>query len=422
MWTLTIYRKWITASVMVALLAVVFTGGYLLGTHSPNAAVEAQGNQPQETEELFVPFWEAWNLLHDYYVNPLDDNALMEGAITGMMQSLGDPHTDYMDPQTFARVNEGMSGEYEGIGATVRKNEETGGLELISIIRGSPAENAGLVSGDQIVEVDGEDVTSWTQEEIIAVVRGPAGTTVHLGILRPGEEDLLYFDVTRERITLTSVAYEVLDGNIGYIRLSQFEMNSGDLMRDALREMDANNLNGLILDVRSDPGGFLSTAIDVASIFLQDGVVLIERTPDNEIVHNVLGNAVAPDVPLVLLVDQGSASASELIAGALQDQGRATIVGMKTFGKGSVQTWRELSNGGGVRITISLWFTPNGNSVNDVGITPDIEVPFDPEAAAQGEDNQLQAAIEVLQAMVENREPQIDVPLFGLDHDGSSQE
>lgn len=396
-----LYWKWLTASFTLALIAAVFVGGYMLGAHAPQPSVRAQGHQPPETEELFAPFWEAWTLLHENYVDPLDDTALMESALRGMMESLGDPNTDYMDPETFSRINESMSGEYEGIGASVRKDENTGGLELASIFAGSPAEKAGLRPGDQIIEVNGEDVTALSQEEMIALVRGPAGTTVMLGILRQGEPDLLQFEVMRDRITVSTVASRVLDGNIGYIRLSQFDFETGGLMREALEEMDVENLNGLILDVRGDPGGYLTTAIDVASAFIEEGAILIERSPDGEFTHMARGDAVAPDVPMVVLVDQGSASASELIAGALQDHKRATIVGMPTFGKGSVQTWRELSNGGGVRITISRWYTPDGHSVSKVGITPDIEVPFDPDAALEGIDNQLEAAIAVLNGVYE---------------------
>jgi len=395
------YWKWLTASFALALIVAVFTGGYLLGTHAPRPSVRAQGNQPPETEALFEPFWETWTLLHENYVDPLDDEDLMESALRGMIQSLGDPNTDYMDPDTFTRVNESMSGEYEGIGASVRKNEDTGGLELVSIFDGSPAQAAGLRPGDQIIEVDGDNVTDLLQEEIIALVRGPAGTAVTLGILRADEPDLLQIDVTRDRISVSTVAQRVLDGEIGYIRLSQFDFETGGLMREALEEMDVESLNGLILDVRGDPGGYLTTAIDVASAFIDEGAVVIERSPDSEFTHMARGDAVAPDVPMVVLVDQGSASASELIAGALQDHERAIIVGMPTFGKGSVQTWRELSNGGGVRITISRWYTPDGHSVSEVGITPDIEVPFDVDAALEGVDNQLEAAIAILNGTYE---------------------
>jgi len=289
-----------------------------------------------------------------------------------------------------------MSGEYEGIGAVVRQDEKTGGLELVSIMEDSPAEKAGLQPGDQIVKVEGKDVTHLGQNEIVAMVRGPAGTPVRLGILRSGEPDILKFEVLRDRVVVPSVSSKVLAGEIGYIRLSQFDFDTSQDMRGALEAMDANHLKGLILDVRGNPGGYLTTSIEVASAYIPEGPIVIERSPGHEVAHQALGDAIAVDVPMVVLVDQGSASASELIAGALQDHGRATIVGMPTFGKGSVQTWLTLSNGGGVRITIARWYTPDGHSVSDVGIKPDIEVPYKPQALRVNEDNQLTAAIQVL--------------------------
>ena len=459
-------RRPLFAALVVALALSALGAAYLVSVGGVRPFAFAQSDQPPETEELFQPFWEAWDLLHTNYVDPLDDvslasgavegllgaaetlgldvsaieaptppadctgeacfapmwdvwrtlhdryadrldadadNALMEGALRGMVASIGDPHTEYMDPETFARVNESMSGEYEGIGATVRQDEETGGLELVSIFEGSPAEEAGLRPGDQIVQVEGRDVTHMTQDEIIALVRGPAGTPVRLGILRPGVDEILKFEVVRARISVPSVRGELLETGIGYVRLAQFEFNTDAQLREVLQELDVNSLDGLILDVRGDPGGYLTTAIQVASEFIPEGVILIERSPEEEIVHEALGNPTAPDVPMVVLVDQGSASASELIAGAFQDHGRATVLGMPTFGKGSVQTWRTLSNGGGIRITISRWYTPNGRSVSEVGIQPDIVVPYDPEQTYDDErlDNQIVAAIQVLKGTYE---------------------
>src|SRR5690554_1336324 len=212
-------RNLIVLSAVLALFATLFLAGYALGAADRRPASAQDNGQPDNTEVLFEPFWETWTLLHENYVDPIDDQALMEGALRGMLGSLGDPHTDYMDPETFARVNESMSGAYEGIGATVRLNETIGGLELVSIMPGSPAEVAGLLPGDTIVEVNGEDVTSLGQNEIIAKVRGPAGTVVRLGIRRPGTTDLLEFEVIRDQIKVASVTWEILDGNIGYLRL-----------------------------------------------------------------------------------------------------------------------------------------------------------------------------------------------------------
>lgn len=411
------YRRIFTASVLVVAMVSMFVFGYVIGMHPSNSAVQAQDSPGDDTEELFEPFWEAWGLLHENYVDPLDDNTLMEGALTGMMASLGDPHTDYMNPETFARVNEAMSGAYEGIGAAVRLDEETGGLELVSVMPGSPAEKAGLRPGDEIIAVGGESVIGWDQNEIIAQVRGPAGTPVLLGIQRPGEDESFEVEVTRERISVSSVSYEVLDGDIAYVRISQFEFETNATLRAALEEMDANNRKGLILDLRGDPGGYLTTAIEVGSAFIAEGPIVLERGPNREHTYQAMGNAIAPDVPMVVLVDQGSASASELIAGALQDQNRATVIGLPTFGKGSVQTWHTLSNGGGIRITISRWYTPNGRSVSEVGIEPDILIsyPLKPVFDDAGErvDPQLEAAIQVLEGVEVPSETVSDLP--GLD-------
>jgi|AMZC01.1.fsa_nt_AMZC01004332.1_1 carboxyl-terminal processing protease len=415
----------------------------------------AQEPLPPVTQELFAPFWEAWELLHANYVDPLDDAALivgategliraaalppdtitvapipqdatddqtrltpfwqawqdihrvkplvdddvlLDGALHGLMAAVGDPHTDYMDPETYARVSEGMSGEYEGIGATVRTSQEYGGLELVTIMEGSPAQAAGLQAGDVIVEVDGEDVTGLSQNEIISRVRGPANTTVHLGIRRPGVAEILYFDVVRQRIHVPSVVSRLLsDRQIGYLRLNGFEDDTTAEMVAALKEMNANALRGLILDMRGNPGGYLTTAIQVASAFLREGNILIERSPDRTTEYPRVGEPVAPDVPMVVLVDQGSASASELVAGALQDHHRAIVVGMPTFGKGSVQRWYRLSNGGGIRITVSRWYTPNGRSVSEKGIQPDVQVAYEPNPADNTADNQLEVALQVLQ-------------------------
>ncbi len=464
---LTTYRKGLAASFTLALLFVMVLASYLIIDYNPDNLAQAQGGQPADTVELFKSFWEAWDLLHTNYVDPLnddalaagalegliaavpdapvdmempainpapadnderfapfwetwmllherypdlDDNRLLDGAIYGMMTAVGDPHTDYMDPETYARVNEGMSGEYEGIGASVRQDETTGGLELVTIFEGSPAAEIGLRPGDQIVMVEHEDITDLTQSEIIALVRGPAGSEVQLGILRPGVQEILQYEVKRGRISVPSVSSRILENSIGYVRLSQFEFNTSQQMRDALAELDANNLDGLILDLRGNPGGYLTTSIEVASAYLKEGIVLIERSPDREFEHRVLGNAAAPDVPMAVLVDEGSASASELIAGALQDYDRAVIVGMPTFGKGSVQTWRELSNGGGIRITISRWYTPNGNSVSEIGIQPDINVPYIPEETGGDPDNQLTAAIQVLNGTFDPANQTVQVP------------
>jgi carboxyl-terminal processing protease len=400
---------------LALLVLLTFSAGYIL-RDSQSAPAPAVAQTETDREELFRPFWEAWELLHENYVDPLDDNLLMEAALNGFMTSLGDPNMDYMDPARYELILTDLDGEFEGIGATVQQNEETGGLTIVRPLPNSPAEAAGLLPGDEIVTVNGEDITSLDQSLIIAKVRGPAGTDVVLGIRRLGNEDLLEITVTRARITLPSVEYELFDDNIGYIQFYQFSRDSADALSDALTTLDAENLDGLIFDLRGNTGGYLDITLEVVNLFVERGVILIERGPGGaEQKYQASGNALAPTVPMVVLVDAGSASASEIVAGALQDLKRATIIGTTTYGKGTVQTWRRLSNGGGVRITISRWYTPKGRSIDQQGVEPDRVVEFpalEPGTPYSYElDPQLQAAIEYLQG---HRSPQVHLPISGV--------
>ncbi|MBN2470116.1 MAG: S41 family peptidase, partial [Anaerolineae bacterium] len=291
-------------------------------------------------------------------------------------------------------MNTDLQGHFEGIGATVRQDADTGRLVIVGTMSDSPAEQAGMLSGDAIVSVDGADVTTLSQGEIVSLIRGPEGTDVELGVLREGAEEMLTFVVTRADIEVPSVEAEILEEGVAYIRLYQFGSDTARDLQETLRSLDAETLPGLILDLRGNPGGYLSTAVDVASEFLDSGVVVIERLRDDETIYEATGNASAPTVPLVVLVDEGSASASELVAGAFQDQERAVIIGTQTFGKGSVQTWRGLANGGGVRVTTARWFTPGERTIDGVGLMPDLVVPF--EEADLLRDTQLQAGLDFL--------------------------
>lgn len=391
-------RSWQNILGLVLILSLTFGAGYLMGGQDHEQAAIAQDDGTDVTME---PFWETWELLHQFYVDPIDDEALVQGAIDGMIASLEDPHMSYIPPADYEVILTNLNAEFEGIGATVRQDEETGALVIVRPLPDSPALEAGILAGDQIVTVDGEDITELDQDVIISMVRGPAGTDVILGVRRAEAEDLIEITVTRDTIVLPTVEYEVLEGNIGYLQLYQFSPDTNGQVTEALIDMDANNLEGLIVDLRGNSGGYLNVALDIISEFIQEGPILIERGPgDDETIYEAFGFAHAADVPLVLLVDEGSASASELMAGALQDRGRATIIGMPTFGKGSVQTWRRLSNEGGVRITISRWYTPAGYSVEPDGIQPDeiVEFPIleEGEVYSQEIDTQLQAAIDEL--------------------------
>lgn len=351
----------------------------------------------EDVTELFLPFWEAWELVHENFVDqPLDDVKLMQGAIDGMMQALGDPHSSYMDPDQFRQANMQYEGEYEGIGAYI--DTSTDYITIISTMPGSPAEAVGLMPGDQVLAVDGEDMTGLDGSLVIRRILGPAGTKVTLSIRREGVAEILEFEITRALITIPSVTSEMLENDIAYIQLNDFGTKTTAQFRDALEELVTEDTRGLILDLRGNPGGLLSTSVEVASELLPEGIVLVERYGDGtEEIYNVDPGGLATEIPLVVLINGGSASASEIVAGAVQDTERGLLVGETTFGKGSVQSWIALSNeAGAIRVTIARWFTPNDRQIAEIGLIPDIEVLITEEDIEADIDPQLEKAIEIL--------------------------
>jgi len=371
----------------------------------PTPAPEVKSAAPSEDlQTLFKPFWEAWQLVHDQYVDqPVDDTKLMEGAIQGMLASLGDPHTSYMDPDQYLQANMEMEGEYDGIGAWVDSSGDY--LTIVSPMADSPAEKAGLKPGDRIIAVDGEDITDLDPELVIRRVLGPAGTTVTLTVLREGSDEPLDFEVTRAHITIPSVEGKMLDDGIAYVHIYTFGANTGSELDKILEDLMAQNPSGIIVDLRYNGGGYLQTAIDVASEFLPKGkVVLYEEYGDGtRDVHKTHDGGRVLDIPMVILVNEGTASASEVVSGALQDYGRAQLVGVTTYGKGSVQIWTPLSDEqGAVRVTIARWLTPNERQIDKVGLEPDVVAEMTEEDYQNGKDPQLDKAIEVLKEAIKN--------------------
>jgi carboxyl-terminal processing protease len=363
--------------------------------------VPRQAAAPVDIEELFKPFWETWDIINNQYVDqPLDQDALMQGAIRGMLDVLGDQHTSYMDPDQFRQANIPLEQEYEGIGAWVDTTAEY--LTIVSPMPGSPAEIAGLRPGDRIVAIDDEDMTGIDGNLVIRRVLGPAGSTVKLTVSRDvvdsPEAQVFNVEIIRARITVPSVESEILEGGIAYVKLFQFADNTRDELRRHLRDLLAQNPSGLILDLRNNGGGYLHTSIEVASEFIGDGVILIEEYGDGRTdVYNAIRGGLTTDIPLVVLINEGSASASEIVAGAIQDYGRAPLVGMTSFGKGSVQNWVPLSEEqGAVRVTIARWLTPEGRQIHEVGLTPDFIVEVSQEEVLDGFDPQLDKAVEIL--------------------------
>ena len=351
----------------------------------------AAGGTPAELQNTFIPFWKAW-----IQSTAPKDVTLMRAAINGMIESLGDQHTSYMDPDQFTQANIPLEGEYEGIGAWVDPNGEY--LTIVSPMPGSPAEEAGLQPGDQVIKVDGEDMTGVDGNLVIRRVLGPAGTQVTLTIRREGVPDLFDVTITRQRIVIPSVAGEMLDNDIAYVQLFTFGEQTTEDLRDILAELLQNNPRGLILDLRNNGGGFLRTAVEVASEFIEEGVIMYEVYGDgSRDTYRALGDGLATDIPMVVLINEGSASASEIVAGALQDYGRATLVGTTSFGKGSVQNWVPLrSEDGAVRVTIARWYTPKERLIHGIGLEPDVYVEITEEDFNSGIDPQLDKAIELL--------------------------
>lgn len=416
-------NKFLKATLLVLTVLVValgaFAGGFVTGhmmpygdvlnfdnttvVAPPTASADQQAATPEEMQTLFAPFWEAWNLVHENYVDqPVDDVALMRGAISGMMEALGDEHSSYMNPEDFKQANASLEGEYEGIGAYVDTTTEY--LTVTSPIPGSPAEAAGLLPGDQIVAIDGEDMTGIDAELARLRVLGPAGSTVRLTILREGADDLLEFDIVRAKITIASATGEMLDGGIAYIQVTTFGSKTMPELEAALRELMAQNPKGIILDLRNNGGGYLQTAVEVTSQFVDEGVVLYEQYGnDKRTTYEVLPGGLATDenIPIIVLINEGSASASEIVAGALQDLGRAKLLGTVSYGKGSVQQWIPLSGeNGAVRVTIAKWLTPNEKTIHDIGLTPDYPVEMTLEQRQADEDPQLDEAVKILNEMI----------------------
>ena len=403
-------RSILLAVVAVLLIACSFGGGLAAGHFLPLGIIPSlsddttptatadQGGTPQDLQTLFAPFWEAWQLVHQNFVDqPVDDTKLMEGAIRGMMEALGDQHSSYMNPQEYKDATTQLQGSYAGIGAYVDQNGEF--LTIIRPIANSPAEKAGLQPEDKIIAVDGTDMTGVDPAAVRQKVLGPEGTDVTLTIQR-GDQDPFDVTITRATIVIPSVESKMLDNNIGYIKISVFGESTTSDLHDQLGAIMAQNPKGLIIDLRDNTGGYLDAAITIASEFIPSGVIVYEqygdgtKTPYEAISGGLVTN---PDLPLVVLVNGYSASASEILAGAIQDTGRGKLLGETTYGKGSVQTWTPLSdNEGAVRVTIARWLTPNGRTIDKKGLTPDIEVKMTTDDYTAGLDPQMDAAVQLL--------------------------
>ena len=363
---------------------------------------EASGSQaiqlkaPTEPASAPANFDFFWRTVNDLYAEcggsmPAPDQ-LAYVAADGVIASLGDAHTSLLPPAWADQFRIDLTSSFEGIGATVNEAPD-GGVLIVRTFAGSPAESAGLIADDVIIAVDGKDVTQLTLDEAVGMIRGPAGSDVTLTVERQGQDQPFDVQVTRARIDIPIVESRIIDGDLLYVALYDFSAAATQDLTKALQDGLDQGVKGIVFDLRGNPGGRLDVAIDVASMFIKEGVVVSESGHRNY-EHDATGKVIVPDLPLAVLVDGGSASASEIVAGAIQDYGRGKLVGEPTYGKGSVQSLFDLSDGSLLRVTSAHWFTPKGRQIDGKGLDPDIYVvPHDGDAT----DVQLDAAVKDLQ-------------------------
>jgi carboxyl-terminal processing protease len=385
--------------------AALFLSGYSLG-----ARIATTPGTPAEERALFAPFWDAYHSITNTYVGEVDPAALVQGAIDGMFDALGDPYSGYMTPEELRAARQSLGGQFEGIGAEITTRTAATGeacsplgpdcqLVVVAPLAGSPAEKAGLEAGDVLLAVDGAGLDGLTLDDAINKVRGPKGTTVVLTVRR-GEAEPFELEIVRDVIVSSQVEFRALaGGSVGYLRVAAFSDNSAAEVRKTLAELAAKGTTKVILDLRDNPGGYVVAARSIASQFIAEGPVFWEEdSQGNQEPTNAEpgGTMTDPSYRVVVLVNKGSASASEILAGALQDTGRATLVGETTFGKGTVQAWTDLSaEAGGFRLTIAKWLTPDKRWIHEKGLTPDVRVAADAAAGESG-DAYIDAALDVL--------------------------
>lgn len=408
-----IFKKIAVAALIVALMAVSFGAGMHITRRSETAKQIADketiflgkvlgkyGETPQSklNQDIdFNLFWQVWDMLEEQYVDreKLNEKEMFYGAIRGMVSSLGDPYTVFMNPAVAQEFEEDLAGTFEGIGAEIGIRNDI--LTIIAPLADMPAEKAGLRAGDKVYAIDGESTAGITVDEAVNKIRGPKGTEVVLTISRDGMEEAEEMPITRGVIAVKSVKTELRDDKIFVVQITNFNDDTLDLFNRAVQEIIAKDPKGVILDLRNNPGGYLDTAIEVASEWVEDGAVVTEKfSEEKKDEYLARGRARLKDYNTVVLINQGSASASEIVAGALQDHNKAVVAGKQTFGKGSVQILENLPDGSSVKITVAKWLTPGGNCINEKGITPDVEIDLTEEDYDAGNDPQTEKAVEIL--------------------------
>jgi carboxyl-terminal processing protease len=389
----------VAATLLGVLLAgTVFVAGFGVGRYVMPSREPLVEGVAARYEQQFAVFWEAWRIIENefYSEKGLDYQAMVYGAVRGMVASLGDPHTAFLTPAQASMFSQDLEGSFGGIGVTIGTTED-GYLQVIRLIPGGPAENSSLKPGDAIMEVDGKSIKDLDMTQAITMIRGPQGSAVRLLVRHVADGVVEEIVLRRATIQIPTTESRMLDNGIAYLHLWEFNDRAATLVHKDLETLLQSKPRGLILDLRSNPGGYLHIVEQIASEFIPEGLILTERGSDgDETTHEASGNGIATEIPLAVLVDNGSASASEILAGAIQDHNRGLLIGEQTYGKGSVQVTERLSDGSGLAVTIRRWYTPAGRAIDGTGLTPDIEVNITQEDLEAQRDPQLDRAISYL--------------------------
>lgn len=389
--------------------ALILFAGFTLGmsTAAQRAGADKAYSQASAAEASSTPdmalFWEAWHLVDKIYLKApeVSDEQKVRGATAGLIASLGDPYSEFFTPKEAEDFKDQVKGNFGGIGAQL--DNKDGKLIVVAPLKGSPAEAAGLKAGDEILMVDATSTQSYSAEDAVGIIRGPVGTSVKLTIMRAGFEKPKEISIVRKDIVVPTINFEMKEGGIAYIQLYQFNASASRLFLDAVRKAALQGTHGVVLDLRGNPGGYLDVAVRLAGWFLPRGTLVVSQQGRDGTETEAMranGNAALAKIPTVILIDEGSASASEILAGALHDQRKIPLVGQTSFGKDTVQEIQDLSDGSLVKLTVAHWVLPSGHILEGAGIKPDYEVKLTDEDVEKKRDPQLDKALEVLRKML----------------------
>ncbi len=381
------------AGLIFGLGVSVGSGRILVGSDKVFRQSVQKSGLPEDLDYSGVE--QVYDALKRQYDGQLEYDKLLDGLKEGLAQATGDNYTEYLNAEQAKSFDDDLNGTFSGIGAELSKEKEA--IVIVAPIAGYPAEKAGLLPKDIVVEINGESSHNLSVTDAVSKIRGPEGTKVKLKIIRNNSQEL-DFEITRAKITIASVESQILDGNIGYLKISRFAEDTSELSMQAAVKFKQANVKGVILDVRSNPGGLLDASVNLASLWLPKGKTVLQEKRNEVVVRNFnsTGSGLLQSVPTVVLINEGSASASEIVAGALKDNNAATLIGVKTFGKGSVQQLVELSDKGVLKVTIARWYTPGGKNIDKEGISPDQEVKRSEDDFKNNHDPQKDAAINSL--------------------------